>query len=260
LTLAPEDLPALPREVTDDLQVHNIVTAVDLQGQEATAEDSTGPLGSQAPPDGAGEYKQRVDVSVSFPRNRLPDIANWWMRRGTVDLPRFPQVSVNLAVLSPSKVAEVESVQVGSVIEITGFREDTIRLFVLGYLEVIGHHSRRITFTCAPDQQFQVAVYDDTSKRMESRTSTLNAAVDATATTIVVTFTRIRDAWSTTAEPYDWGIGGERIRVLSMGAVTGSGPWTQTATVQRSINGVPKGHPAGAPIHMFPSVQARYAL
>lgn len=260
LTLVPEDLPGLPREVTDDLRIHNVVTAVDRQGLEATAEDSTSALGTQAPPDGAGEYKQRIDVSVSFPRYRLPDIANWWMRRGTVDLPRFPRLAVNLAKLSPSKLAEVEAVEIGSVIEITGFREDTIRLYVLGYTEVIGTHSRRITFTCAPDQQFQVAVYDDESKRMESRTSTLNAAVDATATSLVVTFTRIRDAWSETAEPYDWVIGGERITVTSMGAVTGSGPWTQTATVKRSVNGVLKGHDATAPIHMHPAVQARYAL
>lgn len=260
LTLVPEDLPGLPREVTDGLRVHNVVTAVDRQGLEATAEDSTSALGTQAPPDGVGEYKQRVDVSVSFPRTRLPDIANWWMRRGTVDLPRFPKVAVNLAVLTPARVAEVESVQIGSVIEITDFREDTVRLYVLGYDEIIGNHSRRIVFTCAPDQQFQVAVYDDTSKRMESRTSTLNAAVDATATSLVVTFTRIRDAWSTTAEPYDWAIAGERIRVTSMGAVTGSGPWTQTATVTRSVNGVRKALAAGEPIHMFPSTQARYAL
>lgn len=260
LELTPEELPALPREVTDDLRIHNIVTAADRLGAEATAEDSTSPLGSQAPPDGAGEYRQKVDVSVPFAETRLPDIANWWMRRGTVNLPRFPQVSVNLAALAPARVAEVEAVDVGSVITIAGFREDTIRLYVLGYDEVIGNHSRRITFTCAPDQQFQVAVYDDTSKRMESRTSTLNAAVDAMATSIVVTFTRIRDAWSETAEPYDWAIAGERITVESMGAVTGSGPWTQTATVKRSVNGVRKSLAAGEPIHMFPSQQARYAL
>jgi len=260
LTLVPEDMPGLPREVTDDLRIHNVVTAVDRQGQEATAEDSTSALGTQAPPDGAGEYKRRVDVSVSFPAYRLPDIANWWMRRGTVNLARFPQVIVNLSALSASKVAEVEAVDVGSVIEITGFREDTIRLYVLGYTEVIGTHSRKITFTCAPDQQFQVAVYDDTSKRMESRTSTLSATVASDAASVVVTFTRIRDAWSETAEPYDWAIAGERITVTSMGAVTGTGPWTQTATVKRSVNGVRKQLAAGEPIHMHPAVQARYAL
>lgn len=260
LALTPEDLPALPREVTDDLQVHNIVTAADRQGAQATAEDSIGPLGSAAPPVGAGEYRQTVDVSVPFPATRLPDIANWWMRRGTVNLPRFPQVTVNLSALPPSKVTEVEAVQIGSVITITGFREDVIRLYVLGYLEVIGQHARRITFTCAPDQQFDVARYDDASKRRDSRTSTLNAAVDQTATSLVVTFTRIRDAWSETSEPYDWAVAGERITVTSMGAVTGSGPWTQTATVKRSVNGVRKRLAAGEPIHMHPAVQARYAL
>lgn len=258
--LTPTDLPGLPREVTDDLGVHNVVTAAQRDGPDVTAEDSTGPLGSQAPPDGVGEYRQTVDVNVTVPAQRLPDIANWWMRRGTVNLPRFPQVTVNLAALSPSKVAEVEAVDVGDVITIDGAREDLIRVHVLGYDEVIGNTSRRIVFNCAPDQQFDVARYDDASKRRDSRTSTLSTAYDPAATSLVVTFTSIRDAWSETNEPYDWAVAGERITVLSMGAVTGSGPWTQTATVRRSVNGVRKRQTAGEAVHMHPAVQARYAL
>lgn len=258
--LVPEDLPSLPREVADDLPVHNLVTVSQRDGGEYTAEDSTGPLGTQAPPDGVGEYRQTVDVNVSAAPRRLPNLANWWLRRGTVNLPRFPQVTVNLAALSPSKRAEVEDVEVGSVITITGFREDVIRLHVLGYTETIGQTSRQIVFTCAPDQQFDVARYDDASKRKDSRTSTLNADYGPADTSLVVTFTSIRDAWSTTSEPYDWAVAGERITVTSMGAVTGSGPWTQTATVRRSVNGVRKRLDAGEPVHMHPAQQARYAL
>jgi hypothetical protein len=258
--LVPEDLPALPREVTDDLPVHNLVTASQRDGGEAIAEDATGPLGTQAPPDGVGEYRQTVEVNVSAAQRRLPNLANWWLRRGTVDLPRFPQVTVNMAVLSPSKLTEVEAVEVGSVITITGFREDVIRLHVLGYTETLGPTSRQIVFVCAPDQQFDIARYDDTSKRYGSRTSTLNAAYGTADTSMVVTFTSLRDAWSTTGTPYDWAVTGERITVTSMGAVTGSGPWTQTATVKRSANGVRKRHLAGEPVHMHPAQQARYAL
>jgi hypothetical protein len=258
--LVPEDLPSLPREVTDDLPVHNLVTVSQRDGGEYTVEDATGPLGTQAPPDGVGEYRQTVDVNVSAAVRRLPNLANWWLRRGTVNLPRFPQVTVNMAVLSPSKLAEVEDVEVGSVLTITGYREDVIRLHVLGYTEPIGQTSRTITFVCAPDQQFDVARYDDDSKRKESRTSTLVADYGPADTSLVVTFTSIRDAWSTTNEPYDWAVAGERITVTSMGAVTGSGPWTQTATVRRSVNGVRKRLRATDPVHMHPAQQARYAL
>jgi hypothetical protein len=259
LALTPNDLPALPREVTDDLNVHNVVTASQREGGDYTARDDTGPLGTEAPPDGVGEYRQSVDVSVSSEEFQLPQVANWWLRRGTVDLPRFPQVTLDLGA-KPALVTSVEAVEVGSVITITGMRENTIRLIVLGWTEMVDTHTRTITFTCVPDQQFQPAVYDDTGRRYDSRTSTLNASYSATATTMVVTFTDSRDAWSTVNEPYDWVVAGERITVTSMAAVVGAGPYTQSATVTRAVNGISKAQTSGAAVHMHPDQQARYAL
>lgn len=259
LELTPSDLPTLPREVADDLDTHNVVTAKQREGGDWTARDDTGPLGTQPPPDGVGEAQQSVDVNVADEAN-LPEVANWWLRKGTVDQPRYPQVVVNLAALDADMVAQVEAVEVGSVITISGFREDTVRLYVLGYTEVIGTHSRRITFTCAPDQPYDVTIQDEDGKRQESYTSTLNASYSASATTMVVTFSVLADQWSTVNEPYDWMVSGERITVTSMGAVTGSGPWTQSATVTRSANGVVKAQTSGEPVHMHPEQQARQAL
>jgi hypothetical protein len=46
-----------------------------------------------------------------------------------------------------------------------------------------------------------------------------------------------------------------------MGPVTGSGPYTQTATVTRNMTGdVAKSHAAGDPVHMHKTQLARYAL
>lgn len=258
LELTATDLPSLPKEVTDDLNVHNVVTASQRDGGDFTARDDTGPLGTQPPPDGVGEARQTVDVNI-FDEVGLPQVANWWLRKGTVDLPRFPQVTLDLNA-KPGLISDVESVDVGSVITIDGFREYTIRLYVLGWVEVIGTHTRTITFTCAPDQQFDVAVQDDTSKRQDSATSTLNTSYNATATSMVVGFTVLADQWSQVNEPYDWEVAGERITVTSMGAVTGSGPWTQTATVTRSVNGVVKAQSSGEPVRIARDQQARQAL
>jgi hypothetical protein len=202
LDLTPVDLPSLPVEVTDDLDTHNLVTASQRDGGDATAEDSTGPLGTLPPPDGVGEYKQTVDVNLDDPDAELPQVANWWLRRGTVNLPRFPQVTINLAALGAVKVAEIEAVEVGSVITITGMRENVIRLYVLGWTETIGTHTRTIVFTCAPDQQFVVGEYDSTSSRYDLRTSTLNADKDSTTTSMTFKQTD-NESWSTTAVPYD---------------------------------------------------------
>lgn len=262
LALTPADLPALPSEVTDDLPIHNIVTASQRDGSEYTAEDSTSPMGSAPPPDGKGEYKQTKDVNL-LDEAELPQVANWWLRRGTVNLPRFPQVVINLAALDATKVAEVEAVDIGSVITITGYREYTIRLFVIGYTETIGWpNARTIVFTCAPDQQFQVGVYDggtEYTPRYDLGTCTMSAAIGIGVTTL--TFAIVDDeAWSSTSA-YDLLISGELVGIPigAMGARSGSsGAYSQSATgVARAKNGVRKILPANAEVHI--STPGRYA-
>lgn len=244
-------LPNLPPEVTDDLDPHNIVTASQRDGADYTVQDDTGPLGTQPPPDGMGEYRQTVDVNVSDPDD-LPQVANWWLRRGTVNLPRFPAVTINLAALDASKVAEVEAVDVGSVIEITRYREYTIRLYVLGYIETITWPiGRTIVFTCAPDQQFVVGEWDATDSLWDLRTCTMSAATGIGVTTLTLAITA-DEAWSSTSS-YDLLISGELIGVPvgGMGARTGSaGAYTQVLTgAVRSKDGVRKVLPAGAEVH-----------
>lgn len=256
LELSPEDLPALPREVVDDQGVHNIVTAQQRDGEQVTVEDDTGPLGTQDPPDGVGEYRHTVDVNIAYPELDLDQYANWWLRRGTVDLPRFPQVTVDLGA-KPELVDAVNAVEIGDVITIAGFREYTIRLHVLGWTETIGTHSRKIVFNCAPDQQFDVGTYDDTNRRYDLRSCVMNGAVSATATSLTFTITD-DEAWSTTSTPYDLMISGERVTVTSMSARSGSFSYAQTATVRRSINGICKALPDGAEVHI--ATPGRWAL
>jgi hypothetical protein len=250
LTLTPADLPFLPDEVTDDLDTHNIVTVSQRDGLDYTAEDSTGPLGSAAPPTGVGEARQTVDVNLDAAPLVIAQHANWWLRRGTVDLPRYPQVEIDLNAL-PSLVAAVESVRVGNVIEIAGFRENTVRLYVLGWTETIGTHTRKIVFTCAPDQQFVVGEWDATDSRWDSATTTLKTGVNTTATAWTFRTQSSKGVWSTTT-PYDCFIAGERVTVTAMGAASlVSGAYDQAATVTRSVNGIVKSQATDAPIHAF---------
>lgn len=253
LALVPSDLPARPTENSDDLGVHNIITASQAAGTDYTVQDSTGPLGSQSPPNGFGEARDKVDVNVFSEATDLPQQANWWLRRGTVELPRFPQVTVDLNA-KPSLIAAVNAVEVGSVITITGMREYVIRLFVIGWTETIGTHTRTITFTCVPDQQFQAGIWD--ARRWDLKTSTMNAAAGPGVTAIVLKQTD-DEAWSSTSS-YNLLISGELVTVTAMGARVGSGPWTQAATVTRAVNGIAKTLPAGAAVHV--SAPGRWAL
>lgn len=255
-------MPALPVEVTDGIPIHNVVTASQRDGGEYTATDATSPMGTQDPPDGRGEYKQRRDVNVADEDTQLPQQANWWLRRGTVNLPRYPTVTVNLAAVDAATLAQVEAVDVGSVIEITNFREYTVRLHVLGYVEIIGTSdaSRAIAFTCQPDQQFQVGVYDGDdayTPRYDLATCTTNAAYGPTATTLVLDITSDDEEWSQTSA-YDLLISGELIGVPvgGMGAKS-LGQQTLTGAV-RSKNGVRKTLPSGSPVRV--ATPGRWAI
>lgn len=255
LALNITDLMSRPREIADDQSTHNVVTAAQRDGASITATDSTSTMGTQAPPAGVGEARQTVNVNVADSANDLPQQANWWLRRGTVDLPRYPQVLVDLNA-KPALITAVQTVRVGSVITIAGYRENLIRLYVLGWTEVVGSFTRTITFICAPDQQFVVGVYDATASRYDLRSSVLNAAKLAGVTSM--TFKQTSDeSWSTTT-PYDLFISGERITVTSMGVRSGTGPWLQAATVVRGVNGVNKDLATNAPVRV--ATPGRYAL
>lgn len=251
-------LPNLPQEVTDDLPIHNVVTASQLNGGTYTAEDSTSIMGSAPPPAGRGEYRQTVDVNVYDEAIDLPQQAWWWLHRGTVAVPRFPQITVNLAALPAWKIAEVENATIGSVITLTGLREYTIRVHVLGYTEVIGTHSRTITFTCVPDQQFDVGTYDDAA-RYDSASTTLKTALGPSDTAATFRTTNSGDVWDTTATPYDVVIAGQRSTVTSMGAASlVSGAYDQPATLRRGVDGIRKALAADEPIHI--ATPGRWAL
>lgn len=249
----PTGMPSLPAEVTDDLPVNNIVTAKQQGGGEFTARDDTSSMGTQDPPNGRGEYKQDVNVSVADPASKLPQQAHWWLRRGTVDLPRFPTITVDLDALrgNAAQVAAVEAVDVGSVIQIVNYREYTIRLYVLGYRETIGTHSRSITFTCAPDQQFKTGVLNGPG-RLQANSTVINGSITATATTLVLMSIDPLEAWRPGVSTAHILVEGEEIALGTIGA-PGAGPlppfivWTVTGCT-RSVNGIVKAHGGANPV------------
>lgn len=243
-------------EVIDDLDTHNRVTVKQRDGGEATATRLTGPLSVLPSPDGVGEYKQTIDVNVDN-ETRLPLIAGWWLSKGTVNRSRYPTVTVDLDA-NPTLAAQASAVDIGDRITIDGYEADQIGLMVIGTKETIGSHRRLITFTCAPDQVWMTGVYDGTTRRADSASTTLNAGYSSSATSMVFTTVNPKDVWSTTNLPYDVTVAGERIRVTAMTAPTGTGPYLQTATVTRAINSIPKSQVAGAEVHVFNP--ARYAF
>lgn len=128
---------------------------------------------------------------------------------------------------------------------------DTIDQTLVHARETItGRRRWTVELATEPADRWEVGVWDDPSFLWDSRSTTLDGDHDATATSMVVTVADVHDVWSTTATPYDWLVGGERIAVTGMSAATGTGPWTQTATVVRAVNGVNKPLTAGMSVHL----------
>lgn len=243
----PGDIYAYEKEI-GDLNTHNRVTVKNAAGGEVTVVRETGPMSIQPPPAGVGLNPATVDVNVAD-EDDLEPIATWHRAKGTLDGPLYLSVTVNLTA-SPALATDAVDVRAGGYLTLTGLEAETIHLLVVGIQRQTTPGVDTLTFQCEPYEPYLIGVWDDASFRWDSRTSTLNAGYSSSATSMVVTFTDELDAWSTTAEPYDWMVGGERITVTSMGAVTGSGPWTQTATVTRAVNGISKAQTAGTEVHL----------
>ena len=116
--------------------------------------------------------------------------------------------------------------------------------------ETLGPRAWIANLDTSPAAVWQVGVYDSASYLVDAATTTVGGSGLTTSTTSVVfSSTNKDDTWYTTGG-YQVTVNGEDMTVVTMGAQTGSGPWTQTATVIRGVNGVNKAHPAGTPIHV----------
>lgn len=245
-------------ENIDDLGTHNRVTLSNRAGSSYIKTLTTGPMSTQAPPNGVGLSPQTIDVNVDKEGTALPSLAGWYLNRGTVATPRYPSLVIDL-VANSGLVASINALTIGDLINIVAYREDTIPVIVIGIAQKTGSHSRIVTLTTVPADLFNTAVYDGTLRRYDSASTTLVSAKTSTATSWGITTSNFGDVWSTTPG-YQWVVAGELMTVTAMTAAAGTGPWTQTATVTRGVNlgGTGKAQSAGASIRV--ANPGRYAL
>jgi len=250
------------KEILDDLDTHNRVTVSQRDGGDYEAILATGDMSVQPPPDGVGEYKQKVDVCTEDEDADLPVLAGWWLNRGTLARSRYASVTVNLGA-NPELADACNALDIGDLITVAGYEPDPVPLIVIGLVDTIGWHNKRITrsvtFTTRPADLFLPGVYG-TARYDSGSTTTGSTSYAPSATSIVFSTTVRGDVWATTGNgtPYDCVCAGERFTVTAMGAVSGTGPYLQTATVRRGANGINKTLPANAEIHV--ATPGRYAL
>lgn len=243
------------RRRIDDVGVINYVTVNNSDGSSAAVEKSSGPKSVLPPPAGVGRYKASVDVNMADV-TALTDRASWEVNKGTIDRPRYDQVTVDL-LKNPSLTGSVTTLRPGDWLSIAGAEPDTLMLRVISWQRTGGPVKDTVVFNCLPADVYQVGIFDTALNLATSYTTTLNAGYSSSATTLVLTTADPLDVWST-AGGYDLLIAGERIGVpaAGMGAVSGAGPYLQTITgAVRSKNGVVKAQLAGAAVDVWPAVR-----
>ncbi|WP_328465544.1 hypothetical protein OHA21_43865 [Actinoplanes sp. NBC_00393] len=244
---------APPEPVDDDQRLRNRVTATRVGGSEETVEDED----SIAE---VGIYSDELTVNLEAD-SQLKDYAAWRLHLGTQDGLRWPRIELNLA-RNPSLIAAWCRVRIGSRITIEhppdAVGTDALDLIVEGWTETMSIYSWDVVLVCSPAKPWLVGVYDDTDARYDSASTTLVSTVAAGVTSLPITSVYAADAWSVSDGPFNWLIAGEEMTVTAVTAPAGSGPYTQTATVTRAVNGISKALPAGSEVVL--AYPARYAL
>ncbi|MDX2513824.1 hypothetical protein PV355_01415 [Streptomyces stelliscabiei] len=222
------NLAQVPVPVEDDQRIANRVT-VTVNGVSQTYEETEGRLSTALPPAGVGVYGPS-DVGLNLATTdagTLLDQAAWRVHLGTVDEARHPQISVNLAhssfVDNPALKRAVLALRQGDRIQVTNppawLPPDTIDQLVLGMEETLTHFEHRITFLCAPASPYTVGVLDDDDARIDTDGSELVAAVDSSATSLVVAPSAGESTlWVTDAAEFPFGVrvGGEVMTVTGV--------------------------------------------
>lgn len=241
--------------VEDDQNTRNDITVSRIGGSSARATVDTGPLSTQAPPNGVGRYDEQVDLSLDTDA-QCADQANLRVTMGTIDEPRYPVLSVQLAgtafAASAALMEDALDVDHGDRITVTGapvwVPRGTIDQHTIGQVETLGVREYRIDYVCQPATPIGAAdLWTATTFRWAADGSTLNATMTTTATSVTVATEAGKPLWTTTDVPLDIVVGGEQITV---GAISGASSPQTFSSLTRSVNGVVKTHATGEAVQI----------
>lgn len=207
--------------VDDDQRTRNSVTVSRKNGGSATAEETDGPLGTDA----IGTYEAASGSPLNLDSDTpLPGIAAWQAHVGTDDEPyRYPTMRLDLAAPASSSLATdwlnttpTERINVTNVSSrATQHPTGTIGSLLEGYSEELSPFDWEVEANCSPAAPWDVAVVSDTRFRVGSNQSTVSGNVSAGATSMTV----VGHTWSTST-PYDVRVAGWKVTVTHVSGTT----------------------------------------
>lgn len=253
LDFAQGHIAAPPEPTDDDQQLRNSITLKRIRGSEVTVTDPASIALN-------GTLSDDLEANL-LSDDDLEEHATWRLKIGTLGDLRWPRISLNLAK-NPQLINTWLRVRPTDRITIANPPTQTpgdLDLRVEGWTQTLGMYSWDVALNCSPGRAWLIGTWDDAGSKWDSASTSLNAAVTSSATSIVVKSALAGDVWSTTAVPYSWRVGGEVMTVTAITAASGSAPnLLQTATVTRAVNGISKALAAGEEVHI--ATPARYGL
>lgn len=219
------NLSDVPTPVEDDRYIQNQVT-VTVGDIAQTYSLTSGSLSTTQPPVGVGVYGTDVTLNLESSEDALSQAA-WRVHLGTVDEPRYPQISVNLAHSSftsnPALKRAVLGLRQGDRVVVQNppswLPPGDISQIILGFNETISHFEHRLTFICAPESAYRVGVLDGAISVIDTDGSALAAAIASGDTSVYVAPSAGQSGlWTTSSAnfPVDVRVGGEVVRVTSI--------------------------------------------
>jgi hypothetical protein len=194
----PADQAALPFGLTDDdQQTRNDWTVSRPGGSSARAVQLTGPLNVNRAidsPPGAGRYDTTTTVNVAAD-SQLGSLAGWLLHLGTVDEPRYPQISTDLmnTAIDPALLYAAQDADLGDYLQVTGppawMPPGTIRQLIQGLSETITEHGWTITWQGVPESAYEVVQVDPGGILSEDDAHFATASSVGTWTTVAASST-----------------------------------------------------------------------
>lgn len=243
------------KPVPDDQLTRNDVTVKRPKGGQHRVVLTTGPMSVAE----VGRYDVAPEVNVASD-DQLPDQASWRLHLGTVDEPRYPQITADLTA-TPGKTDDATSVYIGDRVQVLNPPSwqppGTIDQLAQGGSEKLTPYRHTVSCNTSPASPWTVVVVGET--KADTVGSELDAAVTASAMSMDVLTTAGED-WTTDVAqfPFDVVLGGEEMTISDIGAATNG---VQTFTISaRGVNGITKPHAAGAGVRLAVKHRAAVGL
>lgn len=252
LTTAYESLTDSWEPVEDDQLVRNDITVTRKNGSSVRVTQTDGPMSILDPQDGGvGRYDTQTTVNCELD-DQLIYIASWLLHLGTVDEPRYPKLTMDLAAkgfaTSLARYQQVLCLSQGDRILVTdppdGQAPDDISQMMRGMTRQISRWGFRVDVNTVPETPWQV--FKLNTSRLAPTTSDLTD--NETDSDTSVRLDTSGPVWTTdpTQMPIPLRVSGE---VMQATAITGSTS-PQTATMTRAVNDVHKAQDAGTTVEL----------